>query len=183
MYISKDAIVDVPINKELETELIKCFMDENDYVLICSYDYTDEETEYLKMLEEKHGISIEISNNLNSETKYGEKPCACELISHYSPLLKKNVVRRAKWYKAKSKEEIKTIIYAAENTINYKLRVVIDVQNPNNYKYKLDMYEHYFEEDDESKEFRSLCFEVGEGYSISNRVISNVNKIILKYNL
>lgn len=43
MYVSKDAIVDVPINKKLETDLVKCFMDESDYVLICSYDYTYEE--------------------------------------------------------------------------------------------------------------------------------------------
>jgi len=64
-----------------------------------------------------------------------------------------------------------------------RLRVVIDVRDPNNYKYKLDMYEHYFADDDESQEVRSLCFEVGRGYSISNRVVSNIKKIILKYNL
>lgn len=183
MYVSKDAIVDVPINKKLETDLVKCFMDESDYVLICSYGYTDEEIQYLKILKEKHEYSIEISNKLNSEIKYGQKPCTCELISHYSQLLKKNVVRRFKWFKAQSKKEIETIIYDAENIINYKLRVVLDEIDPNNYKYKLDMYEHYFADDDESQEFRSLCFEVGEGYRISNRVISNINKIILKYNL
>lgn len=48
-------------------------------------------------------------------------------------------------------------------------------------KYFMD--EHYFVDDDESQEVRSLCFEVREGYGISNKVISNINKIILKYNL
>lgn len=183
MYVSKDVIIDVPINKKLETDLVKCFMGKNDYILICSYDYADEEIQYLKILKEKHGELIEISNNLNSEIKYGKKPCAYEDINDYSSLLKRNVVRRCKWYKARTKNEIEAIVYAVENTINYKLRIVSNEQKTDNYKYELEMYEHYCIDDGEVQEVRSLCFKVGKGYSISNIVISNVKKIILKYNL
>lgn len=183
MYILKNAIIDVPINKELEIDLIQCFMEKDDYVFICSYDYVDEEIQYFRKLKEKHGVSIEISNNLNSEIMYGKKPCVYEEINHYSPWLKKNIVRRCRWYNAHSKKEIESIIYDIENTITYKLRIASDEQNPNDYKYELHMFEHYFIDDDESQEVRSLCFEAGEACSISNRVIVNVKNIILKYNL
>lgn len=104
-----------------------------------------------------------------------------QMINHYSPWLKKNVVRRCKWYKAQSKKEIEAIIYDVQNTINYTLRIASDPNKPNDYKYELDMYEHYFIDGDENQEVRSLCIKAGEGYRISNRVISNVNNVILMY--
>lgn len=180
MYILKNTVADVPINKELEVELIQGFMDQDDYVLICSYDYLDEE---IRMLKEEFGESMTISNELNSEIRYGNKPCVYENINNYSSILKKNIMRRCKWYKAQTKKEIEAIIYAIENTITYKLRIASDEQNPHCYKYELHMNEHYFVDEDESQEVRSLCIEAGEGHELSNRVISNVKNIILKYNL
>ncbi|NRT87236.1 hypothetical protein [Clostridium beijerinckii] len=93
MYILKDAIADVPINKDLEVELIQGFMDQDDYVLICSYDYLDEE---IRMLKEEFGELMAISNKLNSEIRYGNKPCVYENINDYSSILKKDVMRGCK---------------------------------------------------------------------------------------
>ncbi|NOW90666.1 hypothetical protein BCD91_002689 [Clostridium beijerinckii] len=183
MNILKDTIVDVPINKELEVDLIQCFIEKDECVLICSHDYIDEEIEYIEMLKEKHGELIEISDNLNLETRYGKKPCAYENINDYSSLLKKNVLRRRKWYKALSKSEIEAIVYSVENTINYKLRIVSNDRKPDEYKYELEMCEHYYIDEDEGQEVRSLLFKTGKGYNASNGVITNVKNTILKYNL
>src|SRR5690349_436969 len=131
MYILKDAVVDVPMNKELEVELIQCFMDKGDYVLICNHDYLDEE---IRTLKDEFGELMTISNNLNSEIRYGNKPCVYENINDYSSVLKKNVMRRCKWYKAQTKKEIEAIIYDIENTITYKLRIASDEQKPHDYK-------------------------------------------------
>ncbi|ALB45677.1 hypothetical protein [Clostridium beijerinckii] len=177
MNILKDTIVDVPINKELEVDLIQCFIEKDECVLICSHDYIDEEIEYIEMLKEKHG------NNLNLETRYGKKPCAYENINDYSSLLKKNAVRRRKCYKALSKSEIEAIVYSVENTINYKLIIVSNDRKPDEYKYELEMCEHYYIDEDEGQEVRSLCFKANKGYSASNGVITNIKNTISKYNL
>lgn len=68
MNILKDTIVDVPINKELEVDLIQCFIEKDECVLICSHDYIDEEIEYIEMLKEKHGNNLNLENKIWKET-------------------------------------------------------------------------------------------------------------------
>ena len=45
------------------------------------------------------------------------------------------------------------------------------------------MCEHYYIDEDEGQEVRSLCFKTGNGYNASNGVITNVRNTISKYNL
>ncbi|WP_017212403.1 hypothetical protein [Clostridium beijerinckii] len=44
------------------------------------------------------------------------------------------------------------------------------------------MCEHYYIDEDEGQEVRSLLFKTGKGYA-SNGVITNIKNTILKYNL
>lgn len=45
------------------------------------------------------------------------------------------------------------------------------------------MCEHYYIDEDEGQEVRSLCFKANKGYSASNGVITNIKNTISKYNL
>ncbi|NRT80565.1 hypothetical protein [Clostridium beijerinckii] len=73
--------------------------------------------------------------------------------------------------------------FQEESLYVYKLRIVSNERRPDEYKYELEMCEHYYIDEDEGQEVRSLCFKTGNGYNASNGVITNVRNTISKYNL
>ncbi|NRZ12143.1 hypothetical protein [Clostridium beijerinckii] len=64
--------------------------------------------------------------------------------------------------------------FQEESLYVYKLRIVLNERRTDEYKYELEMCEHYYIDEDEGQEVRSLCFKANKGYSASNGVITNV---------
>lgn len=180
MFISGNAIIDVPMIPEIEADLIQCFKEDDELLLFGRCELTEEDYKYFEELNSKYGEILAFEEK--DEFYITKKPISFSYEECYDFPTNTLRTKKLNWYSPDSEEELKKMI--ADNGITFKCRIVPEGKAPADYEFELYMFEHYLIDDDLDNEHRSLIFE-GKGLDRFEKLVLPKIKFILnkKYNI
>lgn len=175
MFILENLIADIPMNTDLEVDLITCFAND-DLILFKTVDMNKEDLKihekHLEEMKMQFGKYLRCSEEDEEPTIYDIKQ---PINSYFKECQGMSGVglREVSWYSLDTIEELRN--YIEYHTITYEIYINSRDKIPGDYKFKLYMYEH-IEIDD--NEYRGFFIEERGNNTFSQEVLPKINKLL-----